>query len=153
VPGLYADRLRPGGRIDTWYLASDPVVHQGNQSRLTLRDLGDYRLTVGERAYYVDIRQIISDLRDELSFDSQWLTAITQGDPTEPNIAWPRCWLDFQYATRNSLAGEIANLLWYLLARRLASPPRPARRLRAHYLPRPSPRRGPHDHLPARRPP
>lgn len=116
VPGLYADRLRPGGRIDTWYLASDPVVYQGNHSRLTLRDLGDYRLTVGERAYHVDIRQIISDLRDELSLNSQGLTAITQGDPTEPNIAWPRCWLDFQYAGRNSLAGEIANLLWYLLA-------------------------------------
>jgi hypothetical protein len=116
VPGLYADRLRPGGRIDTWYLASDPVVHQENQRRLTLRDLADYRLTVGERTYHVDIRKIINDLRAELSSDSEWLTAITQGDPTEPNIAWPRCWLDFQYAGRNTLAGEIANLLWYLLA-------------------------------------
>lgn len=116
VPGLYADRLRPGGRIDTWYLARGHVVHQGSQRRLTLRDLGDYRLIVGERTYHVDIPQIISDLRNELSPDSQWLTTATQGDPTEPNIAWPRCWLDFQYAGRNTLAGEIANLLWYLLA-------------------------------------
>lgn len=116
VPGLYADRLRPGGRIDAWYLATDPVVHQGHQRRLTLRDLRDYRLTVGERTHHVDIRQIINGLRDELSPGSQWLTAITQGDPTEPNIAWPRCWLDFQYVGRNTLAGEIANLLWYLLA-------------------------------------
>src|SRR5437763_3895471 len=38
VPGLYAGRLRPGGRIDTWYLASDPVMHQGNQRQLTMRD-------------------------------------------------------------------------------------------------------------------
>ncbi|MDR3084429.1 MAG: 3-oxoacyl-ACP reductase FabG [Streptomyces sp.] len=26
------------------------------------------------------------------------------------------CWLDFEHAGRNTLAGEIANLLWYLLA-------------------------------------
>lgn len=41
------------------------------------------------------------------------------GDPTEPNIAAGPggvCWLDFEYAGRNTLVGEIANLLWYLLA-------------------------------------
>jgi hypothetical protein len=116
VPGLYADRIRPGGRIDTWYLDNDPVVYQEAQCQLTLRDLVGYELTVGQRTYHLDIEQIISGLREELSPNRQWLTAITQGDPTEPNIAWPRCWLDLQHAGRNTLVGEIANLLWYLLA-------------------------------------
>jgi len=44
-----------------------------------------------------------------------WLTSLTQGDPTEPNIAEPLCWLDFEYAGRNVLAGDVTNLLWYLL--------------------------------------
>ncbi|MEW2373521.1 hypothetical protein AB0940_29765 [Streptomyces sp. NPDC006656] len=41
------------------------------------------------------------------------------GDPTEPDIvstASGACWLDFEYAGRNTIAGEIAHLLWYLLA-------------------------------------
>lgn len=39
----------------------------------------------------------------------------TQGDPTEPNIADPLCWLDFTLAGLNTLPGEAANLLWYLM--------------------------------------
>jgi hypothetical protein len=41
---------------------------------------------------------------------------MTQGDPTEPNIAEPLCWLDFEHGGRNALAGDVANFLWYLLA-------------------------------------
>ena len=39
VPALYADRIHPGGRIDTWYLTSDPVIYQRHRRQLTLRDL------------------------------------------------------------------------------------------------------------------
>jgi hypothetical protein len=39
-----------------------------------------------------------------------------QGDVTEPNIGEPLCWLDFEHAGRNALAGDAANLLWYLLS-------------------------------------
>ncbi len=116
VTALYADRIRPGGRIDAWYLTGDPVIYQRHRRQLTLRDLADYRLTVDGRSYHLDIRQVVSGIRQDLSPSSRWLTAITQGDPTEPNIAWPRCWLDLQHAGRNTLAGEIVNLLWYLLA-------------------------------------
>jgi hypothetical protein len=116
VPHLYTGRLRPGGRIESWYLRDDLPVHQETGRRLTLRDLADYHLAIGERTYRLDIEQILKNLRSALSPASQWVTAITQGDPTEPNIAWPRCWLDFEHAGRNTLAGEIANMLWYLLA-------------------------------------
>lgn len=91
VPALYSDRLRPGGRLDRWY-------HET------------------QRLAGLDISTLLADLRAELRPDRPWLTALTQGDPTEANIGHPRCWLDFEHAGRNTIAGEIANLLWYLLA-------------------------------------
>ncbi|MGP3638228.1 hypothetical protein ACTU45_33770, partial [Streptomyces sp. 24-1644] len=54
--------------------------------------------------------------RRALSPDRRRLSGLTQGDPTEPNIADPLCWLDFEFAGRNTTAGEAANLLWYLMA-------------------------------------
>jgi hypothetical protein len=45
----------------------------------------------------------------------RWITAISQGDPTEPNITEPLYWLDFEHAGRNALAADLANFLWYLL--------------------------------------
>lgn len=85
MPSLYLDRIRPGGRIDSWW--SDSELHP-----------------------------LIEEVRAKLMTSRRWVTAVTQGDPTEPNIALPMCWLDFEYAGRNTIAGEIANLLWYLLA-------------------------------------
>ena len=67
------------------------------------------------RRYVFDLPGVIAAVRRELLQATLWLTALTQGDPTEPNIAEPLCWLDFEHAGRNVLAGDVANLLWYLL--------------------------------------
>lgn len=115
VPHLYADRMRPGGRIESWYLCHDVPVHHGPGHVLTLRDLAGYELAIGDRGYRLDIAQLVRDMRATLAPGNRWMTAVTQGDPTEPNIACPRCWLDFEHSGRNTLAGEIANVLWYLL--------------------------------------
>lgn len=115
VPHLYADRLQPGGRIESWYLRGDVPVYCPSRLVLTLRGLAGYELVIGDRSYHLDITQLVGSLRAALTPDSRWMTAMTQGDPTEPNIAWPRCWLDFEHAGRNTLLGEFANLLWYLL--------------------------------------
>ncbi|MDH6131227.1 hypothetical protein P3T37_000596 [Kitasatospora sp. MAA4] len=118
VPGLYTDRIRPGGRIDTWYLGgaglSIPASPTGTP--LPLTELTGYELVVNDLRLRLDLPQIVLAARAGLRPDSRWNTALTQGDPTEPNIADPLCWLDFEYAGRNTLVGEIANLLWYLLA-------------------------------------
>lgn len=98
VGALYADRLRPGGRLDTWY-----------------GDMPSRTVTTHYGTYDLRLPAILGQLRGLLTPDSVWPTAITQGDPTEPNIADPLCWLDFEHAGRNTLAGEAANLLWYLL--------------------------------------
>ena len=80
-----------------------------------LRDFSGWEFRINERTYSIDLPGVIAAIRGELSPASRWLTALTQGDPTEPNIAEPLCWLDFEHAGRNVLAGEVANLLWYLL--------------------------------------
>ncbi|MFF4285622.1 MULTISPECIES: hypothetical protein [Streptomyces] len=120
VPGLYADRIRPGGRLDTWYQDPSLTVTDTHTGAPTpLRALTGYAVTVNDTPLLLDVPAAIHAARSALHPDGQWTSALTQGDPTEPNIAASAtgaCWLDFEYAGRNTLAGEIANLLWYLLA-------------------------------------
>ncbi|MGC0316179.1 hypothetical protein [Kitasatospora acidiphila] len=116
VPGLYLDRIRRGGRIDTWYLsgrltAPAPCTDQ----LLPVPALANHTFVVNGVPMRLDLPAIVGEAREALYSGRTWVTALTQGDPTEPNIADPLCWLDFQYAGRNTLAGEIAILLWYLL--------------------------------------
>lgn len=113
VPALYLDRLRPGGRIDTWYPA-DSALTVGT-SALTVGQLATFEIVVNGSAYQLDLPAMIGRTRLALHPRSRWMTAVTQGDPTEPNIACPRVWLDFEHGGRNTLAGDVANLLWYLL--------------------------------------
>lgn len=116
VPGLYLDRIRPGGRIDTWYLSgrlSLPGPRTGGP--LPLSTLTGHTFVVNGIPLRLDLPGAIRDAREALRSGRHWLTALTQGDPTEPNIADPLCWLDFEYAGRNALSGEIAVMLWYLL--------------------------------------
>lgn len=114
VPALYAQRLKPGGRLDRWY-PQNTTLHVGLFD-LKPDELARYTLVINRQTHRVDLEQIIDDVRRVLTPSSQWGTAITQGDPTEPNVAYPKTWLDFEHAGRNTLAGEAANLLWYLLA-------------------------------------
>ncbi|MFJ6408156.1 hypothetical protein ACIQK9_21815 [Streptomyces hydrogenans] len=117
VPDLYLDRIRPGGRLDRWYLRSDlPLALPHAGTTLTLRELADFTLTANGRPLTLNVAGIIDSLRHALAPDRRWLAGLAQGDPTEPNIADPLCWLDFEFAGRNTVAGEAANLLWYLMA-------------------------------------
>ncbi|MFI8793439.1 hypothetical protein [Streptomyces sp. NPDC055105] len=117
VPDLYLDRIRPGGRLDCWYLRRDlPIALPHTDTTLTLRELADLTLTANGRQLTLNVADIIDSLRHALAPDRCWLAGLTQGDPTEPNIADPLCWLDFEFAGRNTAVGEAANLLWYLMA-------------------------------------
>ncbi|MBT2470499.1 hypothetical protein J7E97_22135 [Streptomyces sp. ISL-66] len=117
VPDLYLDRIRPGGRLDRWYLQRDlPIALPHTEVVLTLSELAGYTVTANGRALTLDVGAVIDSVRHVLALDRCWLAGLTQGDPTEPNIADPLCWLDFEFAGRNTAAGEAANLLWYLMA-------------------------------------
>ncbi|MEV7355017.1 hypothetical protein [Kitasatospora sp. NPDC091276] len=116
VPGLYQDRIRPGGRIDSWYLSGHLAVPAPRTDQPPpVHTLTGHIFVVNGVPLRLDLPAIVWEIREALHPGRTWVTALTQGDPTEPNIADPLCWLDFEYAGRNTLAGEIATLLWYLL--------------------------------------
>jgi hypothetical protein len=115
VPALYAARLAPGGRLDCWYRRSPRPTWAIDGQRLDLDDLAARSLVARGRLLGPGWPASFRAMRSALSANSRWTTAITQGDATEPNITEPLCWLDFEHAGRNALAGDIANLLWYLL--------------------------------------
>ncbi|MFI7291059.1 hypothetical protein ACIBRY_31090 [Streptomyces anulatus] len=117
VPDLYLDRIRPGGRLDRWYLRRDlPITLPHTDVTLTVQELAGYSVTANGRPLTLNVAAVIDSARHALSPDRRQLSGLTQGDPTEPNIADPLCWLDFEFAGRNTSAGEAANLLWYLMA-------------------------------------
>jgi hypothetical protein len=120
VPALYADRIRPGGRIDQWYLLRSRPDHptpgtENDRPQIDLRDYAGWQVHVNGRKRVFDLAEIVGQVREVLDSARWWRTALTQGDPTEPNVAFPLCWLDFEHAGRSVLAGEVANLLWYLV--------------------------------------
>lgn len=114
LPDLHLTRLAPGGRLDCWYTHGRPAWALGGQV-LGAPDLARRTLVAKGRelgsAWPVDLPA----LRTDLAGHTRWATAITQGDVTEPNVAAPACWLDFEHAGRNALASDAATFLWYLL--------------------------------------
>jgi hypothetical protein len=115
VPALYASRLAPGGRIDRWYAPPRPMWIVDSH-RLSLGGLAAATLVIDGKPHRSAFAANIDQLRQALSPDARWTSTVSQGDPTEPNIAEPLCWLDFEHAGRNALAGDLAVLIWYLLA-------------------------------------
>jgi hypothetical protein len=115
VPDLHLARLAPGGRLDRWYtLPPHPAWLLGGQW-LSSADLVGRTLVAGGQEMGCGWPVNLPALRSALTGSTRWATAITQGDVTEPNIAQPLCWLDFEHAGRNALASDTANFLWYLL--------------------------------------
>jgi hypothetical protein len=115
VPDLHVARLAPGSRLDRWYTCPPhPAWVLGGQ-RLDPADLARRTLVAGGRELGSGWPVALPELRSALAGHARWATAITQGDVTEPNIADPLCWLDFEHAGRNVLAADTANFLWYLL--------------------------------------
>jgi hypothetical protein len=114
VPDLHLARLAPSGRLDRWYTHGRPAWALGCQV-LSVTELACRKLVANGRelgsAWPVDLPA----LRTALAGQTRWATAITQGDVTEPNIAAPLCWLDFEHAGRNALVSDAATFLWYLL--------------------------------------
>ncbi|MGW8364099.1 hypothetical protein ACWGK1_26455 [Streptomyces wedmorensis] len=99
VPDLYLDRIRPGGRLERWYMRRDlALALPHTDTTLTLRELADFALTAKGRQLTLNVADIIDSLRHTLAPDRRRLAGLTQGDPTEPNIVDPLCRLDFEFA-------------------------------------------------------
>ena len=110
VGKLYRDRALPGGRLDHYYAHNDILLAEA-QDRPRLTDLARTGLYVNGRHYQLDWDGTLAWLRD--AFDTPLWSAISQGDPTDVNLAVPLAWLDYDTAGRNAIAGEIANFSFY----------------------------------------
>lgn len=108
VGKLYQDRATPGGRLESYY--ADRTFEIGG---VPVNELAHYELVINGRKRKLDWRATLSWLaawsHDETA---QW-SAITQGDPTDVNLAVPFTVFDYDTAGRNAVIGEFVNFSWY----------------------------------------
>ncbi|MEU8927662.1 hypothetical protein AB0D10_43305 [Kitasatospora sp. NPDC048545] len=112
VRKLYWDRAQPGGRLDDYYLDRDFPFN----APLPVSELTNHTLIVNNRELHLDWHHTLAWIRDQFAADEPVWAALTQGDPTDVNLANPIAWLDYDTAGMNSLLGEFANFLWYTTA-------------------------------------
>ncbi|MDX3025953.1 hypothetical protein [Streptomyces acidiscabies] len=115
VGKLYRDRAAPGGRLDAYYAGADFPVADGLVD-VPLSRLGAYTLHINGRCHRLDWAATLDRLRADLATTEPVWAALTQGDPTDVNLAHPLAWFDYDTAGLNSIAGEFANFLWYTSA-------------------------------------
>jgi hypothetical protein len=115
VRKLYWDRAAPGGRLDTYYKGTDFSVAEGIID-LPVTRLAEYVLVVNGLPLSFGWTATLRRLRSHFQQVEPVWTALTQGDPTDVNLAHPLAWLDYDTAGLNSILGEFANFLWYVTA-------------------------------------
>jgi hypothetical protein len=80
---------------------------------VSIHELANYTLVVNGRERRLDWTATLSWLSTwATDLTPQW-SAITQGDPTDVNLAAPFALFDYDTAGRNALCGEFANFCWY----------------------------------------
>ncbi|MFJ2958591.1 hypothetical protein [Streptomyces sp. NPDC087270] len=115
VRKLYWDRAAPGGHLDTYYAEADfPVA--GGIIDLPVSRLAEYVIVVNGRPFAFGWAAALRRLRTHFERDEPVWAALTQGDPTDVNLAHPLAWFDYDTVGLNSVLGEFANFLWYVTA-------------------------------------
>jgi hypothetical protein len=112
---LYEDRLEAKGQIFRYY-PSDTSIPLPDGSVIKLTDLQHYRIIANDNEFSLDWEKLLSELQEWASRDDCVLSAPSQGDPTEVNIADPLAWFDYETAGLNAILGEFACFLWYVYA-------------------------------------
>ncbi|MET7800491.1 hypothetical protein [Streptomyces decoyicus] len=115
VRKLYWDRAVPGGRLDAYYAGADFPVADGIID-IPVSRLGTYSLNINGQRCRLDWAATLRWLRAHFDTVEPVWAALTQGDPTDVNLAHPLAWLDYDTAGLNSIPGEFANFLWYTSA-------------------------------------
>lgn len=111
--GLFARRISSGGRVESLYSAL------GARAGLPcVAALSDYTVVVNGRRYTFDWSEFLVKLRSYFGQDEAVVeTIISQGDPSEFNIAVGPVFLDFDNAGRVSVLGEWAIMCWAIAFR------------------------------------
>ncbi|MEU8741707.1 hypothetical protein ACFYPK_00130 [Streptomyces halstedii] len=112
VRKLYWDRAAPGGRLDMYYAGKDFLIAD-NLIDVPVSRLGTYTLNINGRRHHLDWASTLRRLRAHFATAEPVWAALTQGDPTDVNLAHPLAWFDYDTAGMNGIPGEFANFLWY----------------------------------------
>ncbi|MER5769032.1 hypothetical protein [Streptomyces sp. NPDC001985] len=112
VRKLYWDRAAPGGRLDTYYAGKDFLIADGLID-IPVSRLDTYALNINGRRHRLGWAATLRWLRAHFATAEPVWAALTQGDPTDVNLAHPLAWFDYDTAGMNSIPGEFANFLWY----------------------------------------
>jgi hypothetical protein len=116
VGKLYADRARPGGRLDDYYRPDLPWLTSGDHV-VRPSTLANLTLIINEHEHRVHFAELLSWLRSRLLGQGQVWAGLTQGDPTDVNVGWSpdagAVWFDYDTAGLNAIAGESACFLLY----------------------------------------
>ncbi|WP_411073458.1 hypothetical protein [Streptomyces sp. cmx-4-7] len=115
VRKLYWDRAAPGGRLDTYYAGRD-FLFGDDLIDVPVSHLDTYTLSINGRRHHLDWAATLRWLRAHFATAEPVWAALTQGDPTDVNLAHPLAWFDYDTAGMNSIPGEFANFLWYASA-------------------------------------
>ncbi|MEV6009168.1 hypothetical protein AB0M29_20430 [Streptomyces sp. NPDC051976] len=115
VRKLYWDRAAAGGRLDTYYRGANFPVADGIVD-LPITRLAEYVLVANGQPLVFGWTATLRRLRAHFQGAKSVWAALTQGDPTDVNLAHPLAWLDYDTAGLNSILGEFANFLWYITA-------------------------------------
>jgi hypothetical protein len=113
VRKLYWDRAAPGGRLDSYYAEAELSLSVAG-AEILFDDLGAWTLTVNGLDTRLDWQATLKDLRAHFENAGPVWAALTQGDPTDVNLAVPLAWFDYDTAGMNCVLGEFANFLTYV---------------------------------------
>ncbi|MGW2472422.1 hypothetical protein [Streptomyces sp. NPDC001665] len=115
VRKLYWDRAAPSGRLDEYYGGRDfPIAD--DLIDVPVSRLDTYTLNINGRRHHLDWVATLRWLQAHFAATEPVWAALTQGDPTDVNLAHPLAWFDYDTAGMNSIPGEFANFLWYASA-------------------------------------
>ncbi|MFB7761515.1 hypothetical protein [Streptomyces xiamenensis] len=112
VRKLYWDRAAPGGRLDEYYGGRDFLIAD-DLIDVPVSRLDTYDLNINGCRHHLDWVATLRWLRAHFAETEPVWAALTQGDPTDVNLAHPLAWFDYDTAGMNSISGEFANFLWY----------------------------------------
>jgi hypothetical protein len=117
ITKLYGDRTAAHGRLDRYYRTDAPWLVTDDGSELRPSDLAATALVVNQREHTLDFADLLRSLRAQFAAHDPVWAALTQGDPTDLNIAWSPAggplWFDYDTGGLNALPGEFACFLTY----------------------------------------
>ena len=109
---FFYDRVKPGGRIDQLY-AGRMFNFPSLSESITFEDLSKLTFVVNGEIMSLTLGELIKKARHDLSPEHNRFFVLSQGDPTETNMALCGKFFDFETGGYNDLIQDIAIFSYY----------------------------------------